>query len=285
MKNDNQDKASNSDRNIYLLGLLAILACAYSNSCKGSVSEKSDHEQITISIEEESRPIAIAMMILENKYGRIITYEDAPYEHKLDIKDVTTLVRRDLNKWDQENIPRNLIPRPANLEVTIKLTRSNGKLEDIEEVVRRILDANAKNENPGRFTYKKDGEVFHVIPEKIRTSTGRILEIDSILDTRITISEKQRSLDDILNEICKSLKQITGEDIGLGAYPVRILSQKYKTLSAKEEEARNVLMRTLSLEDFMLSWHLNFNPGATGSGLRFYSLDIHLISQGIGSPN
>src|SRR5256885_13941815 len=74
---------------------------------------------------DDARPLAEAIVLLESKFGGVITYEDPAYVYSGDISDVTESVRRDLDKFEPGKAPRVLVPKGGKFDFVV-IHRANG---------------------------------------------------------------------------------------------------------------------------------------------------------------
>jgi hypothetical protein len=88
-----------------LIGLFILVISA----ARGRGSQESS--QIKLSV-ESGRPIAEAILRLEEKYGWVITYEDPRYAHDSEIVDVAPKVRKDYDKFKPGEAPKIIVALP-----------------------------------------------------------------------------------------------------------------------------------------------------------------------------
>ena len=251
--------------------LVCVIAFVLPGAAARSSADPEAGTVVEISV-EGARPLADAVNLLEERYGWIITYEDAPYVHSSDVKDVTREVRRDLDESSQAAVARVLVPSGGRIDMTATISGSVPNQEDIAALVRKALDAHAENGNPGVFRLQRAGTSFHVIPSQVRTSAGQLAPKGSILDAAITISDKERDGVQTLEAICDAVAHSAGVRIGVGTIPFNMLRQTRIHLTASEESARSVLVRALAGMHRNVSWRLFYDPG-----LRLYVLNVHVV--------
>src|SRR5712691_5723123 len=76
----------------------------------GGLGKKVSQEPVKVSLSvQDPRPVAKAIVMLEARYGWIVTYEDPRYAYADDIADVTEKVRNDLHKYREGEARRVLI--------------------------------------------------------------------------------------------------------------------------------------------------------------------------------
>jgi hypothetical protein len=240
---------------------------------RGRASQGVNQTKLSV---EDSRPVAKAIEVLEEKYGWVITYEDPRFVHASEIVDVALKVRRDLDKYKPGEVPPVFIPRGGPLEFTYDVASKTNLPTNPVAVVQTLLDAQAASSNGGRFRLESRGKIMHVIPTAIRNSQGRVVPQGSVLDTIISLPPGQRTVLQKLESICAAISRTTGIRIELGTIPDNWFSRAQDHQGAMGQRARDVLINTFaSMESGMhLSWQLFYDPG-----MKFYALNIHFISK------
>src|ERR1041385_6956005 len=154
---------------ILSFGISAILLALHLHSKAMSLTAKNTADaklQTTEKLSvDDGRPLAEAILLLESKFGSVITYEDPAYVYSGDISDVTENVRRDLDKFEPGKAPRVLVPKGRTLE---KLVSDYGLVA-----------------RSSRFRIERARDAFHVIPVLVRNAAGRLTPQAPVLDARI----------------------------------------------------------------------------------------------------
>src|SRR4051812_5177666 len=132
--------------------------------------------QVTLPV-NDPRPVQKAMRELESRLGRVITYEDPPYE---EVTDVTAEVRRTGNARE-----RVLVPRQGRLDITVDV--QPGSPASLKKAIEQVLSASVKAGNAGEFRVAQEGDVLHVIP------TSPDGGAPPLLDTPIDLDGVERS--------------------------------------------------------------------------------------------
>jgi hypothetical protein len=126
------------------------------------------------------------------------------------------------------------------------------------EVLAALLNAyHASAGNTDGFELLQDGAIFHVVPASSRNATGVVVKRRSRLDVRITLPEASRTLYETVEAI---LKGVNLPMLGIGRAPVNLLRNRSARVSAKDEIARDVLVRTLAASGLQVSWRLFCPP-------------------------
>lgn len=191
-------------------------------------------------IVENPRPLAAAIRILEAKYGWQINYEDPPYNDLKDLVDRTHPAYRGSHMA--------IDPRGGRIEIRYFVSPTTGKPESSVSLLEMLIDDHARRGNPGRFQVKVIAGADYVIPVQ-----------GSILDTHITLPDKQRTFGETLREILQTLSRVTNTRVS-GPAISQPTFQPF-SFSAENEPARDVLIRLFKTrDDRQYSWHLLHGP-------------------------
>jgi hypothetical protein len=206
---------------------------------------------------DDPRPLEAAMLSLIRSYPITITYEDPRYEYSGDIKDITDQVLKSPNLSSH----RVLIPRGGVLQATYQVSRDTSQPVSVADTVQSIVDAQNASVIGGRFAVYQRGGAFHIVPSEARDSRGIWVKQRSILDTPITFSSEESNGVELIEAILKRVGEASGANIlGLSAERFLNLFFRYKgTIEAKDEPARDVLMRALHSISPRLTWVLNYD--------------------------
>ena len=253
-----------------LTGLLILVIA----TARGRSSQEVNKVKLAV---EDPRPVAEAILKLEDKYGWVITYEDPRYVHESEIVDVARKVRRDLDKFKPgEAIPPVFFPRGGSLEFTYDIIPSTNLPPDPAGVVQSLLDAQAANSHGGRFRMEKSGQIMHVIPTAIKNTEGRLVPQGSVLDTIISLPPGERTVLQKLENICATISRATNTPFILGTIPENSFRRYWAKEGVNNQKARDALISTFATMNYgaNLSWQLFYGPGT-----KRYVLNIHLVSK------
>lgn len=229
--------------------------------------------KINISV-QDGRPVAKAIMMLEAKYGWVITYEDPRYVYADDIADVTEKVRRDLHKYPKGGAPKVLVPKGGALSFEYDVMSQTNLPRDPGVVVQQLLNAQAASANSGKFRMEKDNKIIHVIPTAINDSSGKLAPHTSVLDAVITLPAKKRTGLQTLEALCAAISKATQTRVVVGTIPFNSFLQHKDEQGVRGRKARQALVQLLqSVSHGMnLSWQLFYGPGT-----KMYVLNIHVV--------
>lgn len=149
------------------------------------LSALAPHREQTISV-EDPRPLAAAILKLENELDEVITYEDPPYASRSDYKDVTAAVSRVADPQKPVLVPRRgkfafSYPRAEGLSAGAQQTST---------VLRGLIDAfNRTYPTGAMFGFQEAAGAYHIIPITARSRTGLLHSYDALLETTVTIAD------------------------------------------------------------------------------------------------
>lgn len=210
--------------------------------------------QWTLAI-NDPRPLASVAEALEHHTGLQINYEDPAYMHPADLPDVTALVERTPGSAKR----RVHGPRYGRLDLQYEL-EGNAGASQVADVLERALSHHRTNGNAGDFKVLQDGLAIHIVPFRVRGPAGEWVEQKPILDTPITLPERERSGLELVGLVCSEITRASGVTVIEGTMPFNLLAQQTVVSGADNEPARAVLVRAFSA----LSWRepaLNANLG------------------------
>lgn len=202
----------------------------------------------------EPRPLAAALLRLESQLGIAITYEDPPY-----------VFARDVVVSDQGP----LIPRPGTIEFSYALQADAG------ETIRRLLDVNAKQANPGAFELLRSDGFYHVIATAYANEQGSPVRLSPILSSRVTIAAREVTglgiIELVAEQLSSKLKE-TKETFVMGTVPAPALSKSHETFTCSGVPARDCLREVLVKSGYNFSWQLFYDPK-----LKWYVFNVHPV--------
>jgi hypothetical protein len=148
---------------------------------------------------------------------------------------------------------------------------TGGRPADVRDTVQAILTAGSSF--PGRFRIEQAGDVFHIIPTRVRNERGDWVTQTSVLDARITLPRQEMNGYQMLNAITDAVSEATGIRVGLGSGPANSLFRHVGYLEADNEVARDVLLRTLHSMSDRFTWWLFYGPD-----VKWYALNVRVVA-------
>ncbi|MBO0862107.1 MAG: hypothetical protein J2P21_27160 [Chloracidobacterium sp.] len=209
----------------------------------------------TVSVVNRSRPAEVALEIIQDRHGVVITYEDAPYSYEADVDDDTS------PEWRRShpNGFRALVPKRGSLEVTYYTSRPIIS-DEIRSAIQKVLDANAEKNYPGRFRLRQEGEMFHVEPTQVRDRVGRLVNVRSILDASISFPQQELTGLKALEVITTAVSRARGINFVGGTVPQNRLYRTSLSRGANHETARDILIDVIKATNSRLSWWILYGP-------------------------
>lgn len=230
----------------------------------------------TLSV-NNARPVAEAAWELENRYGWAITYEDPIYMHSSEVVDVTTQVRRDLDRYKPGEAPKVFVPKGGGLSITFRVDSHTGRpVGSPESLMQQVLDANTAAGYSGRFRLQSKGGIVHVIPTAYKEKSGALVPYQSVLDSIITIPSQERTALQSLDLLCDALSRIAKTKVSLGTIDPNLFSHSRNQIGVNRVKARDFLVKLIESVNTSssLSWRLLYDPT-----VKNYFLNIHPITK------
>jgi hypothetical protein len=238
-----------------------VLGSIFGPDVRGTSANQTDEISVI-----DPRPLASAVWALEKRFGWTITYEDPPYEFAADIQEVTSSVRKD---YDPSK-PKVFIPRGGRFTFPVN---DNADTSPPSEVLVALLNSYHASGYPGEFRIISGGKTFHVVPTMSNNARGIPEARRSHLDALVTITERERTVFDMVQTILNTVTASGGHRGGIGTVPLNLLAQTKLRGAANNEMARDVLVRTLAATQRNLSWQLFCDPGVEPS----CALNVHAV--------
>lgn len=227
----------------YLLGLLFMCWVL----CNGKADAFSS-EQIVV---RDPRPLAAAILILESRAGKPITYEDPPYLYPAEIS----------------TSPEGpLIPKGGTIDFSYNSENTTGS------TLQSLLNGREGSQSIGTFTLISDEGFYHVVPSKYRDVKGELVPNQSPLDAQVTIEREGISGFEILNVLGSQVSEKTDKKFVIGMVPQNPLSSPLASFSCRKEKARQCLVKLIKATGTNLSWQIFYDPK-----LHWYVLNIHRV--------
>jgi hypothetical protein len=200
---------------------------------------------------DDPRPVATVARNVQGLCKCIVTYED-PLWTREQVVDVTAL--RENGRLDQPVF--NPASQPSDF--WFLLPPSDRLSTELSESVRAALEHVRRNGNPGFFSVRQRGNIYHITP-----ASG------SVLDAQVSLPATSGREADLVGALIRAVSDawhtpIVVANTGLGT---RIVE-----MSAANEPAESVLTRLLTMGGIRRSWQLLYDFGS-----QRYMLDIYII--------
>jgi hypothetical protein len=216
---------------------------------------------------EGPRPLDSAISGLVKRHGWAITYEEMPLEYSEDTVDVARNVRLDGNA----NKP-TFVPKGGRLLFAYE-ARPSG--EDPEAVLLDLLRKYRASDPALDFRLDRTGDVFHLIPRAVRNGQGARESCIPLLDTKISIPNAERTVDEMVLEIVAAVRANGGELLHPPGWSSNLFRQTRVVLGADNETARSVLLRTLQTTKRPVTWAV-LCTGTAASSTSYCALNLRI---------
>jgi hypothetical protein len=230
----------------------------------------------------DPRPLAKAAEQLEARYGIPIYYEDAASSYSGDL--VTSG-----DAQFQRTHPKALIPKGGSVTIRALAGAKIAGPTDLVSVLQTALDSHAEEGNAGQFKLLQTGNGVSIIPTSVRNTNGVWVPDQSPLDAAVSFPELQSDGMEIIELIRNTIINTSGKIVELGTVPTQLLKTQTVRLGAKNEPARDVLVRMLAglqwsdsriiTPIYKMSWQLLYAPDTQG-----YFLNLHQVMIEKASP-
>jgi hypothetical protein len=145
--------------------------------------------------------------------------------------------------------------------------------DDPLRVLTQLLDYYHASGTDDRFQLVQDGSIFHVVPSRSANAEGIPVHRRSRLDVPVTLEDRERDVFEALGEILQQAGAVNGLQMGVGLY---LKGTPRIRVSARQESARTVLVRTLAATGRSVSWRLFCDPSASRTS-RMCFLNLHIV--------
>jgi hypothetical protein len=202
------------------------------------------------------RPLADAARVLEQRFRRVVTYEDTLYLHPDDT------IRDEGGR---------LIPRGGRMAIQYEDTAG------LPSVIDKIVETYTRSQLPGAFAVDHQSGDHHIVPRSFRSDRGTMEARLPLLDATISIPAQAQERDGLrlVEEIARRAGAARGETISVGTVPTNALAQHRAAGRASSGTARDLLMGLFRDMGRLCSWQLLNNPGT-----REFVLNIHHVPMG-----
>jgi len=244
------DQAQNREMDMSRLKCSAILALAVVFGIPaivgGRLSAQSQSARVSVA---GPRPLADAVLELQQRHRWVITYEDTYRDYQGDLIDVTMSVHK---KYDPKKPKIWMNPQRALVFEYPLSDTANPQV-----VVTRLLEAYHAIDH-GIYEYRlvADGTRLHIVPAASKNAQGDFISRRSRFDTRVTIPEAERSVAETVSLLVQAVNTASQTEIKVFVIPANLFSRTMVRIGAQNEIARNVLVRALEATNRKVSWQL-----------------------------
>lgn len=185
-------------------------------------------------------PLAEVALLLEERFGCMVTYEDVPYCHPDD------MIRDEVGR---------IIPRGGRILVQYQLDDS------LREIINRVLEVHIRSGYPGVFALEECAGGYHIVPRSFRNAYGVMEERLPLLNTKISLPSETRSGVQLVEDIMLALSVARRESIGMGMLPINAFIQHVSMGKVLKGKAIDLLVDLFREMKLRLSWQFLNLPG------------------------
>ncbi len=157
----------------------------------------------------ESRPLGKLTGELWERYGLLITYEEAPYDEKAEIVTDVYANSRRFRRPTWKPVTFHGIG-PGLADVRRGPPAAEEPPPDAASIAKSAIAEYNSSGNPGRFRVIQDRGYVHIVPDG-RMRDGKIEPFQPILDTRVTFRDSQPRLClDVLKDLVGQIENLRG---------------------------------------------------------------------------
>jgi hypothetical protein len=214
-------------------------------------------------IVDDGRPLANIGKQLQDKYGVRISYEDIEWTYPSDLMPVALYPNVDRSRFKNPDMP---VPTLASLRTRMEIDSvTKQPITPLDSVLRNANNDHQQRRNSGEFRILNlgEGRGFSIVPAKRKNNKGDLEETASPFDFRISFPSQERTSNENLNLIVSAITTVSGARLVI----FDNLPAKRSVLVAKNEVARDVLIRLLGEFDLEISWRLLYDVDGKFWGL------------------
>jgi hypothetical protein len=201
------------------------------------------------------RPLAQILDALLQKFAWPVSYEDPRYGAAADLTST--------------HVGSSQVKVPSGGNFAVEFSEN---APDEEKTLRAVVDQYNQSKNPGRFELRRADGNFYVVGIAARDDRGALATQSVLLDFPITISSKERTVEETVNEICSELSAHAHTAIAIGVVPTSLLEHNKVTVGGTKVPARELLLQSVTGTHHALYWRLLFDPNSNA-----YTLDLHSV--------
>lgn len=202
------------------------------------------------------RPVYAALDELRRRHFFVCSYEDPVYVYRPEM----AFSGDKYLKGEARRL--GWVPAPGR----IRFVYWERDLDNPGRLVRNLLER-AQGSGGAVFRSVRYEDLLVVAPVKKRNSGGKWIDAQSVLDVRLSMRPESGRGVDILRSLLEQVTERSGVATRFGMTPVNVLRYRNGRVEARNEIARDVLIRSLKTLGFSfrnrpdISWRLLCDPG------------------------
>jgi len=213
-----------------------------------------DGHQVTV-VANDSLPLLQAIDALRLEYGWQVNWESAPSYSDFDLVDDTS------PKWRIAHPTEAGVTRPAGGVFTATFPEPDTSDPGAERLaITRLLQRYNATDNPGRYVLRAEpnGQLA-VIGEQVRDETGALRRISPVLDTPITLTRAERTVEETINLIFAALESATGKRIVFAELSHSLFINTHVNIGGERIKARELLEQAFASTQRPILYDLCYN--------------------------
>jgi hypothetical protein len=152
----------------------------------------------------DARPLAEASLRLQENSGRIVTYEEPVLTWSGDLEEIPG--RSGSKGYLYPKMQAFWMPEPASAP-------------DLAAALNKVLDNYHQQTSGTRFQILTSPWGYHIVPRQVHDANGALVASASLLDSRITIAQNQRTPEGHLAALATAVAAVTGTRLEVSAIP------------------------------------------------------------------
>jgi hypothetical protein len=227
---------------------------------------------------DDGSPVYRVVRELERRYGWYMTYEDPPFQHASELRDVT---HPEYRRTHPNEAPA-LLPRTRHFEFAYS-TPEDGTAPNLRDTLDVLYRSYNTSGNPGVFADDHIGAFVHIHPLRVLRPDGTVSAHQSVMATPVSFPNQQRTAYDTLLILLSQVSEKSGQNISLGNISTNALMTASGEHGADNRPARDVLVdvfediNRLSMEFFNhprhIVWDLLYDPT-----FKCYFFSTHIVT-------
>jgi len=206
----------------------------------------------------DGRPLSEAHLELVQQARSLVTYEDAYYEYKGDLDFSYVAGPVQLKRDGSPTVIDSLFSRPrwSQRPRTLVFDYSTADLANPDLLFANLLSTYHMNFAENEYRLVREGPWLHILPKAGKNAKGQLIERPSRLDVRVTFPDAERTADETISLLIKTINDTTSSNILFGVGAESLLGRTKVRAGAQNEIARHVLMRVLEATGQQVTWRL-----------------------------
>ncbi len=220
------------------------------------------------------RPLLTVAKVLVEAYQLHVNSEDPPFSCADDVTDMQSA------KHDALQADHFYVPKGGVLRIYFSVDR-NQRPVNPDSLLANVV-ATYNQHFPFRYRLLKSGDVYSFVPVAGRNDHCREVQLSPQLDRKISIPKATRTIDQQMQALSNALRAGTGEPalISLNGVMNSTIPGLPLTLEARDEPARDVLLRIIRACRYRFYWIVYGNPFTPGWSIILEPVIGRIVKEG-----